>query len=62
MRLQSSGTYELSQLTNNHDVEVETLPDTLAVPLVGQIGKANIASELPADNVPVVVDNGNHRA
>lgn len=37
--------------TDNHDIEVETLADTLAVPLVGQIGETNIASELAADDV-----------
>lgn len=41
-------------LTNNHDIEVETLPDALAVPLVGQVGKANVARQLPPDNVLVV--------
>ena len=43
-------------LTDNHDVEVEAFADTLAVPLVGQVGKADITSQLPADDVPVVRD------
>lgn len=37
--------------TDNHDIEVETLADTLAVPLVGQVGKTNIAGKLAADDV-----------
>jgi hypothetical protein len=38
-------------LTNNHDVEVETLADTLAVPLVGQIGETHVAGQLPTDDI-----------
>jgi hypothetical protein len=41
-------------LTNDHNVEVEALAHTLAMPLVGQVGETNVASKLPADNVPHV--------
>lgn len=41
-------------LTNDHNVEVEALAHTLAMPLVGQVGETDVASELPADNVPHV--------
>lgn len=41
--------------TDNHDVEVESLADTLAVPLVGQVGETDITSELAADHVLHVV-------
>ena len=44
--------------TDNHDVEVESLANTLAVPLVWEIGKSNIAGQLPSDNVLVVIDDG----
>jgi hypothetical protein len=37
--------------TNDHDVEVEPLADTLAVPLVGKVGKTNVASQLSANDV-----------
>ena len=37
--------------TDYHDIEVEALANALAVPLVWQIRKTNISSELPADNV-----------
>lgn len=37
--------------TDNHDIEVEALADTLAVPLVGQVGETDVASELSANNV-----------
>lgn len=39
------------KLTHNHHIEVETLADTLTVPLVGQIGKSNVAGQLPANNI-----------
>ena len=39
------------RLTNNHDVETETFSDTLAVPLVWQIGESDETSQLPAHNV-----------
>jgi hypothetical protein len=42
-------------LTNNHDVEVEALANALAVPLVRQVGEANIASELPTDNISGII-------
>lgn len=41
-------------LTNNHNVEVEALANTLTVPLVGKVGKANVARQLSADNVLVL--------
>lgn len=47
---------ERAKLTNNHDVEVEAFADTLAVPLVWQIGKANVTGQLPANNVLVLND------
>lgn len=37
--------------TNNHDIEAESFSDTLAVPLVWQIGKSNKTGQLPAHNV-----------
>lgn len=40
--------------TDYHDIEVEALAHTLAVPLVGQIGETNVSSEFSADNVHVV--------
>jgi hypothetical protein len=40
--------------TNNHDVEVEALAHTLAMPLVGQVREPNVACELSAHNVHVV--------
>jgi hypothetical protein len=39
------------KLTNDHNIEVEALADTLAVPLVGQVRKANVARQLPPNNV-----------
>lgn len=48
----------LDSRTDNHDVEVETLANTLAVPLVWQIGEADVASKLSANNVlDVIVGN-----
>lgn len=44
-----------SSRTNNHDIEVETLTDTLAVPLVGQVGETNVASKLATDDILHVV-------
>ena len=38
-------------LTNDHDVEVEAFPDALAVPLVREVGKANVPGQLPADDI-----------
>ena len=38
-------------LTDNHDVKVEALADTLAVPLVGQIGETDVAGQLAANDV-----------
>jgi hypothetical protein len=40
-----------SRLTNNHDVETESFSDTLAVPLVWQIGESDETGQLPAHNV-----------
>jgi hypothetical protein len=37
--------------TNDHDVEVEALADALAVPLVGQVGEADVARQFPSHNV-----------
>ena len=37
--------------TNDHDVEIEALADRLAMPLIRQIRKANIPSQLPPDNI-----------
>ena len=45
----------LSEHTDNHDVEVKSLADTLAVPLVGQVGETDIAGQLAADHVLHVV-------
>ena len=42
------------ELTNYHDIEVESLSHALSVPLVWQVGKANIASQFSAHNVPHV--------
>ena len=39
------------KLTHNHHIEVETLADTLTVPLVGQVGKTNVAGQLPANDI-----------
>ena len=39
-------------LTNDHNVEVEAFSHTLAVPLVWQVREPNIASKLPAHDVP----------
>lgn len=44
-------------LTNNHHIEVETFPDTLAVPLVREVGKSHIARQLSSDDILVVIDN-----
>jgi len=43
-----------NQLTDDHHIEVEALADALAVPLVGQVGEADIACELAADDVLIV--------
>lgn len=48
--------------TNDHNIEVEALAHTLAVPLVGQVGKADIAGQLSSDNVSVVSDRGRRLA
>ncbi len=44
-----------AQLTDNHDVEVEALSDALAVPLVREVGKANVACQLPANHISAIV-------
>lgn len=41
-------------LANNHHIEVEALSHTLTVPLVGKVGKSNIAGQLSSNNVLVV--------
>ena len=46
--------------TNDHNIEVEALADTFAVPLVGQICETNITSELPSDNVLHVIRSLSH--
>jgi hypothetical protein len=43
--------------TNNHHIEVETLAHTFAVPLVGEVGKPDIASQLSSNNVLVLRRN-----
>lgn len=37
--------------TDNHNIEVESLADTLAVPLVRQVGETNVTGQLAANNV-----------
>lgn len=37
----------VERLTDNHHIEVEALANTLAVPLVGQIGKSHVSRQLP---------------
>lgn len=37
--------------TDNHDIEVETLAHTLAVPLVGEVGETNVAGKLATNNI-----------
>lgn len=39
--------------TNNHGGELETLADAFAMYLVGQVGEADIASELFSDSTTV---------
>lgn len=39
------------KLTDNHNVEVEAFPDTLAMPLVWQVGESNESCQLSAHNV-----------
>lgn len=41
--------------TNNHDVEVEAFSHTLAVPLVREVSKTDIASKLSSNDVSAVV-------
>lgn len=38
--------------TNNHDVEIETFSNTLAMPLIGQVRKAHVLIQLPPHYVP----------
>lgn len=38
------------RLTDYHDGKLETFPDALPMYLVGQVGKANVAHELFADD------------
>lgn len=45
----------LDKLTNNHDVEVEPLADTLTVPLVRKVGESNVAGKLASNNVPSIL-------
>lgn len=44
--------------TDNHDVEVETLAHTFAVPLIWQVRETNVAGQLPAHDVHVVGHGG----
>lgn len=37
--------------TDNHDIEVEALADTFAMPLIWQVCESDKASQLSADNV-----------
>lgn len=49
--------HRVSVHTNNHNVEVETLANTLAMPLVGQVGESNVSSQLAAHDVLVLSDS-----
>ena len=42
----------LGELTNYHDIKVESFSHTLSVPLIWQIGKTNIASQFSAHYIP----------
>ena len=56
----SCGAFAMGQppaLTNYHNVEVKTLSHTLAMPLVWQVGESDVPSQLPADDISVVVDS-----
>lgn len=57
----ASPTQDRLVLTNDHNVEVEAFAHTLAVPLVGQVGEANVAGELPAHDVPHVARRSSRR-
>ena len=46
------------RLTNDHDIEVKALANTLAVPLVGEVGKTDVAGKLASDNVPSILQSG----
>lgn len=37
--------------TDNHNIEVESLADTLAVPLVREVGETNVTGQLAANNI-----------
>ena len=45
-------------LTDDHDVKVEALAHTLAVPLVWQIGEADEAGQFASHNVLVLQSGG----
>lgn len=55
------GRFAQARFTNNHHIEVETLSHTLTVPLVGEVGESNIASQLSSNNVLVVSSGGDRR-
>lgn len=55
------GRFAQARFTNNHYIEVETLSHTLTVPLVGEVGESNIASQLSSNNVLVVSSGGDRR-
>lgn len=41
--------------TDDHDIEVESLSHTFAMPLVRQVGEADIASQFSPDHVSHVI-------
>lgn len=43
--------------TNNHDIEIESLSDTLPMPLIGEIGKSNISCQFSSDHIPHVISS-----
>lgn len=49
--------HQVQLLTNNHDIKIEALANTLAMPLIGQVGKSNVACELPPHNVPHITSS-----
>lgn len=47
----NNGGLRTMKLTDNHDVKVEAFPDTLAMPLVWQVGESDESCQLSAHNV-----------
>ena len=43
---------DILRRTDNHNIEVEAFSHTLAMPLVGKVGKSNVAGELSAHDIP----------